>query len=357
LVADEASLLAQLSPQRVAVPLPDELVAPRALTASCEQVLTNTALNVVEFGDGSGTAEPWATLFPIVYFTNDPGLAFDGTSLLLEDLDSGDTSPTIDAFAQGFLMPDNLSELNIEYQRATLGSNTTDKAFGELWLLDDEGFLNLDDPDTYFVANWEVTDSDMTWQKEIVSSTDGALLNEMEGRWMAIIMLNVTNGVAPVETILFVEVRLSGCTATPPLYLPMITHGKQGAPVCAPPTENPPDEFSANRGLVQTGSVCNSTLSNIDRADYYTFEPTTSGSYTLRLTNLPAGSEWAAMIFVDAPSPSYAPGPTGGQCRIATPGAVNKQVVCPLQAGQGYFVKVSAGSTPLAGSYRLQITR
>ena len=99
-----------------------------------------------------------------------------------------------------------------------------------------------------------------------------------------------------------------------------------------------------------------STLSNVDIADYYTYTPSETGSHTLSLTNLPANTEWSAMLFTDTADPDYVNGPTDGDCRIGTKGAEDKQVTCLLQKDMPLFVKVSAGSTPVPGSYTMMIT-
>ena len=149
-------------------------------------------------------------------------------------------------------------------------------------------------------------------------------------------------------------------STTSRLYLPAITHnfGVATAPLCSPPTENPPDFFRANRGSEQTSAVCNSDLSNIDRADYYAFKPTTSGAHTLHLRNLPSGTQWSGMIFIDSAAPDYAPGPTAGDCRIGTPGSGDKSVTCTLSSSENYVIKVSAGGgySGMKGTYEMQVT-
>ena len=331
---------------------------------TCGDVLVNSALDIVEFGDGTGTAEPWSIIAPIVYYTKNPDMAFDGYSLFLEDGDSGDPSPGIDMLAQGFQMPGNLTEVNIEYQRATLDTNATDDVFGELWLLDEDWVLHLDQSDKYFVFGWTVSESEAAWGKAMVPPVnDPQLLSKLNGQKAAILLFNVTDGGGSKEIILFDEVYVEACSKGAPagnrIFLPSIMKAaKVSGPICAPPSENPADQWHSNRGLVQTNATCNSTLSNVDRADYYTFKPTTSGNHTLRLTGLPGGTEWSAMIFVDSASPDYAPGgASDGKCRITQPGSGDKQVVCNLNKGTGYFAKVSSGSTPVSGSYTMRITK
>jgi hypothetical protein len=167
----------------------------------------------------------------------------------------------------------------------------------------------------------------------------------------------------PEESSFFDNVRLIACVPSAPvggrLYLPNVMHVANTTPVCVPPSEVPRDEVDANRGLVQTGAQCQTTLSQLDTQDYYTFVPKQGGNHSLQLSNLPPGTEWSGSIIVKTGgSYAYAPGPTGGQCRIATPGAGNKQVTCSLQAGVEYVVKVSAGqyAGPEAG-YQMQVVR
>ncbi len=131
-------------------------------------MIVNYQLDVNEFDDSSGTAEPWVVVYPIVWYTHDPATAYDGYSLLLKDGDSGDPDP-IDMFAQGFQMPGNLTEIEIEFRRATINSNSTDKVYGELWKLDDDWVLHLDQADKYYVAGWEVAESEGAWAKQTVT--------------------------------------------------------------------------------------------------------------------------------------------------------------------------------------------
>lgn len=169
------------------------------------------------------------------------------------------------------------------------------------------------------------------------------------GNWDEWIDVDVYPGLYYVQVF-----NRSGTGTTRPykLVVNYLTTQKQ----CVPPTENPPDEWHSNRGLVQTDAVCRSTLSAVDRADYYTFKPDSDGPHILHLQNLPQNSEWAAMIFFDNDSPEYAPGDAyDGLCRITESGSGDKQVSCDLEKDLDYFVKVSAGSTPMNGSYEMLI--
>ena len=322
---------------------------------TCQQMVANPQLDVLEFGDNSGSAEPWVVLDPSVYFGS------DGTPpdyyLFLSDGDAGDTTPTTDAFGQGMVMPSNLSRIIVTYDTATANANTSDNSFGNLYTINAQGQLDQ------LIVWWNIADTAGVWENWTADITDPTFINPLKGQAMALVMDSITDGVGTAENTFFDNVTLTACVqsaATTHLYLPAIMHnfGVAAAPFCSPPTENPQDTFNANRGTEQTGAICNSDLSNIDRADYYTFKPTTSGNHTLHLRNLPAGTQWSAMIFIDSAMPDYAPGPTSNQCRIGTPGAGNKSVTCNLSSGQNYFIKVSAGGgySGSKGTYEMQIT-
>ena len=356
------------SPLQLSVLQPDFQTRSRTANEVCGNIIANSQLDILEFGDGTGTAEPWHFIIPQLYYVHESfpdigNFAFDGYSLIFEDGDPGDPSPTIDMFAQGFQMPDNLTSISAVYWRMSIDSNLNDEVWGELWLLDNNGNLHLDQPETYLVGYWDVFESELEWEQEIVDATEG-IVNALTGRPAALLFYNYTDGSDPSapeaekEWMLMDEIVLGICfeAATgAQTYLPVIQKKGVVTPFCSPPSENPQDQWNANRGVTHTGATCNSTLSELDRADYYTFKPSKSGSHTLHLGNLPAGTEWSAMIFVDSNSPSYAPGATEGQCRIATPGATNKQVTCNLTKDTGYFIKVSAGSTPVKGSYEMKV--
>jgi hypothetical protein len=275
----------------------------------------------------------------------------------VKDADSGDETPTQDAFAQAFYMPDNLTSVTIHYYTTAVDANTDDRALGNLWTVDADGEL------VDYLGSWEVGDSPSGWQGQTVPITDPAALAPMEGQRMAIILFNQTDGAEPGERVRFDDVTLTACTVTPPttIYLPLVlrSYGVSTGPVCRPPTENPQDTWDANRGYTEADAICDSTLSRIDLADYYTFVPPVNGDYTLHLRNLPAGTEWAAHVYVDqaAYPPPYAPGPATNQCRIDIGGSGDKSVTCPLDGGKGYFVKVSAGAsyTGPEGGYQMQI--
>ncbi len=315
--------------------------------ATCYQLLANPTLDIVEFGDGTGSAEPWTVLEQNLYYDSTFYTSMSH-SLLMADGDETDVldpdEDDVDAFGQGFFMLEDLEGVFVEYSTAVVDADSFDEVFGVLWSLDEEGFLDE------VIASWEVTQptNESEWQGRIVEITDEDLLAEMDGKVMAMTFYAFGDQLAPSQITYFDDVTVVACITeevTEDLYLPSVINQVSTEPICIPPNETPQDQYNAHRGVVQTGARCESNLSRLDQADYYTFQPSKTGAHTLQLRNLPAGTEWSAMIFVDQPSPDFAPGPdlTGGQCRIATPGSGNKQVTCTLNKNQTYFVKVSAG--------------
>lgn len=367
LEAEQLSLVPSrrsITPLQVSLPIAAPPQAADAAEADCYQLLANPQLDIVEFGDGSGSAEPWVVLEPTIYyysFSVSPeyslGMADDND----DEGAGGDFD--YDVFGQGFFMPDQLESVTVYYSTAVNQQDSFDDVEGQIWSLDAQGFLDEE------LAWWPISqpESDLDWRGRFVEITDAAFLQTLEGRPLALILVAFNDRLAPYEINYFDDVAVvacvkSGAAGATRLYLPNVMHnaGEASGPICLPPTETPQDQYNANRGLVQTGATCRSTLSNLDRADYYTFRPARSGPYTLSLRNLPPGTEWSAMIFVDEAEPDYAPGPTTGQCRIGTPGSGDKQVTCNLDLSKhkDYFVKVSAGSTynGAVGNYVMRIT-
>jgi hypothetical protein len=339
-------------------------------TVECPNLLGNSQLDIVLFEDGFGTAEPWVFLDDIVYYIQggspgDPsGWAYDGFSLFFQDGDPDDLTPGIDAFGQGIQMPPDLTELSVAYQHMSIDGNPNDEVWGELWLLDDQWMLDFDNLDN-LIGFWQFSESQLEWQLESVDATE-EIVQALSGQKVALILYNWTDASpsdapeAQKEWMFVDDIALYACSepaAEPPkqVFLPSISKASESEPLCVPPTENPPDHYKANRGFAQTNAPCNSMLSEVDRADYYTYRPSESGPHILHLKELPKDSEWSAMIFVNSDQPEYAPGETDGDCRIDTPGAGDKKVKCDLKANQNYFIKVSVGSTPMLGPYEMEV--
>lgn len=349
---------------QLSLPLPAASFARSANNDICGQLLANPELTVVEFGDGTGIAEPWVIWDPIVYYSTADYVS-PNYSLILQDSDwnmgVADATPFQDAFVQGFFMPDDLTSVRIEYNTATLSTNNADEAHAHIYPLKN-GNLDLNNK----LVSWTINNSDGQWQGRFVEITDPTDLQMLQGKALGLIIFSTTDNNLPGEQVYFDDITVEACvkSAPPPssgtVFMPNIFNnfGKPSGPICLPPTEKPQDEYNKNRGIVQTGAECVSTLSATDRADYYAYTPTKTGNHTLRLTNLPKDTEWAAMMFFDTSSPSYVPGPTPPEnyCRIAVPGNVDKEVTCKLTKDVPLIVKVSAGSTPLPGPYTMRIT-
>jgi hypothetical protein len=194
----------------------------------CRQILGNPQLDVIETGPGTGTAEPWFYLKPIIYYFEEgdgSGLAYDGYSLLLPDGDDGDPSPTSDILSQVVTFDKELESVTVAYRRAMIDSNPTDKVYGELWLLTAEGDIDLDDPDQYRVTRWQISDSEGAWARETHEISE-SLLDDLSGQEIALLLRTETNGggasEAEMEWVLFDDVTITSCIGDAAVYLPIV---------------------------------------------------------------------------------------------------------------------------------------
>ena len=197
--------------------------------AGCRQILGNPQLDVIETGPGTGTAEPWFYLKPIIYFFEEgdgSGLAYDGFSLVLPDGDEGDPTPTSDILSQIVTFDEELQSVTVAYQRAMIDSNPTDKVYGELWRLTAEGSVDLDDPDQYRVTRWQISDSEGVWDRE-EHEISASLLDDLSGQEIALLLRTETNGggasAAEEEWVLFDDVTITTCIGDAAVYLPVIS--------------------------------------------------------------------------------------------------------------------------------------
>jgi hypothetical protein len=319
--------------------------------AGCQQLIVNSELDVLIFDDGTGTAEPWVVLWPIVYYDSTIYTS-PSYSLVLDIGDSGDPTPLYDGFGQAFYMPAGLTSVTVNYNRKIDFANGVDEVFGELWSVDAQGFLDE------YITGWIVGDSPADWSARVYNINDGPTLNELSGRLLALVLVNDTTDPSPGEITWFDDITLTACYVPPDYaaYMPAVPYLAGTGPSCNPPNESPPDSWYNNRGSTQTEANCNTTLSQLDDRDYYSFMAAQSGSHTIHLRNLPPGSNWAALVYNDTEPPPTAP-TNGGACYTSAPGSADKSVVCTFTAGQKYVIKVSSGSTPMNGSYNLQVTK
>lgn len=353
--APEIDPLNPLAGERVWPDTPARLILPEPVDlpteGNCVQLIVNSELDVLIFNDGTGTAEPWVVLWSRVYYSD---VEYTSPSFSLFEIigDADDPTPTYDGFGQAFYMPAGLTSVTVEYDRKIDFANGVDTVQGELWTVDSAGFLDQ------FVTGWIVGDSPATWDTRFYTINDAPTLNQLSGRTIALALTNSTTDPSPGEVVYFDDITVTACF-TPPdyaAYMPIVEYGSgNSGPLCLPPSESPPDSWYNNRGLIQAGATCNSNLSQLDDRDYYSFTAAQSGSHTIKLSNLPAGSNWATLVYNDTEPPPTAP-TNGGTCYTSQPGAGDKTVVCNFNAGQKYVVKVSSGSTPMTGSYTLQLT-
>jgi hypothetical protein len=195
----------------------------------CKQIVLNPQLNVNELGAGSGTAEPWFFLDPIIYYFKEgdgSDLAYDGYSLVLPDGDEDDPTPKSDILSQILFFPADLESATVAYQRAMLDANPGDSAYGELWLLTEEGDIDLSKPAQYRVTQWPISDSKDVWAKETIQ-LDPAVLKKLDDKEIALLMRTVTSGggasAAEMEWVLLDDITVTACVPNKDLYLPVIS--------------------------------------------------------------------------------------------------------------------------------------
>ena len=194
------------------LPVQPSFVHPDTADDTCFQLLANPTLDIVEFGDGSGIAEPWVILDPIVYFSSIDYIS-PAYSLILQDADNGDSSPGQDAFAQGFFMPGDLTKVRIEYETATTITNNTDTAHGNIFTLNNDGTLNK------LVFSWTISNSDNMWQGRFVETIDKTELQALQNKPLAIIFFSDTDGSSPGEWVYFDDITVEACIKSSPTSL------------------------------------------------------------------------------------------------------------------------------------------
>ena len=352
---EQASAIGQMLAPAAAAPAvaPD----PNSL-AACEQLLLNTSLDVVELGDGTGSAEPWEVLEQIVYFDTETYVSDPYSLFFLVGDDAytdfpADPSPEWDGFTQFVQLPNYLDSVVVDYWSATVNGRADDLAYGDIYAFDDQG-------NAEWVTGWFVGDFGSTWNNQYFPITDTLTLEQLSGRSIALVFSNDSpNGLTQGEAVWFDDITLTACTDDGPsvrkIFLPNTARADAPGPRCIPPVE--PDSWNvpSTRGYVEVSAVCTHNMSPYDTKDYYSFEAPSTRSFRFHLRDLPAGSEWSLTVFVDqSGTPPIA---DGGACRTTQPGDGNKQVTCSLTGGQSYFIKISAGtySGPAAG-YEMQIT-
>ena len=232
----------RFTPPADAAPLAAPGAAAPLAAGQCRQLLENPALTVSE-----GRITGWGVLQQKVYSITDSFVSAPN-ALGIVDADSGDESPTQDAFAQGFAMPADAAAVSIVFQTQTVGANAKDRALGNLWTLDAEGALDT------FIFGWDIDENEGGWQRQEAAVPADAL-RKLAGRPAAIILFNKTDGAAPGEASLFDDVTLTACAAEEPPPTATATSSPSPAattrPATATPTATPsPRPPRSNRSLV-----------------------------------------------------------------------------------------------------------
>jgi len=319
---------------------------------ACRTVLLNPQMDVVEFGDGTGSIEHWAVIAQNIYYDNRSGYYNSAShSLVMVDDPGFDTaiiSTTLDwdAFGQGFQAPGALTVITVTYSRLYSNTNTSDTAWGNLWTLDSQGYL--DDLVTY----WPIGESPSGWSNRTAVFTDSATLAALAGKPLALVFDVEANRESPYEIIWLDDAQVTICYQLPPnhTYLPLVMrqYGQGGVVACVP---YEPDSVN-QRGSTVVGATCYGSFSAVDMKDYYSLNLNGVTQVRLSLSNLPSGTNWDAAIYEDAPGYPLA-------CHIGTPGSGDKYKDCSsLDPARSYFVLVNAGTAPGGGAntYQMSVT-
>ncbi len=318
--------------------------SPWSTSATCLDMLLNPQMDVIEFGDGTGTVDYWTILRQSIYFDNRPGYyqsPFHSLAMADEldgsDPDVDDSTLDIDHFGQGFRAPLGLTYLKIWYSRLYENSNTGDEAYSNLWTLDDGGYLEElidfrsigESPDGWSNRYWEL---------------DSSLFDQVSGKPLAVTfdMWSDRTGLPSelLDEIIWLDDAQVTLCYDPPDYQVFLPHTvrqpAQTRPACSPIE---PDGVS-QRGYIDVGACCNGSFSATDLKDYYTLNLKGVTNIRLGLRDLPPGTNWDALIFED----------TGGyplKCHIGTPGSNDKWADClNLSLSKDYFVLVNTASAP-----------
>lgn len=318
-------------------------------------MLLNPQMDVVEFGDGTGSIEYWSVLYHNTYYDSREGhYQSPSHSLVMVDETDGsdpdlvvidDTVCDYDEFGQGFQAPGNLTYLKMSYNRLYADANDNDTVWSNLWTLDSQGYLDElvdyrtigETPDGWSNRYWELSSSQLA---------------EVSGKPLALVFDMLSDMTAPGEVIWLddAQVRLCYEPGAYTVYLPLII--KQPAPPPGPScTPYEPDSVD-HRGSTTVGATCSGFFSAMDIKDYYSLNLNGVTGVRLGLYNLPSGTNWDAMIYEDTAGYPLA-------CHIGTPGDQDKYANCTLSFSKNCFVLVNAGTAPggAANTYQMSIVQ
>ena len=326
--------------------------SPQSPSQRCVEVLLNPQMDVVEFGDGTGTVDAWTIMAQKIYYsTVDPHSA--AHSLVMRDeLDGSDTVGIYigstyydyDEFGQAFNTPRGLTSLRTVFYRKYFNPDSYDYVFARVWTLDSGGSLDE------FIGAVQIDDASYpaeTWQGFYWDLTSAQLVTA-SNKSLALVFTMFSDQVSPGERMYLDDAQVTLCYETGPstVYLPLLIKTIDSGPVCAP---YEPDGVS-RRGSTTVGATCSGSFGQVDTEDYYSLNLNGATKVRLELFDLPTGTNWDAMIYEDATGYPLA-------CHIGTVGDQNKSADCPtLSLSKNYFVMVSAGTAPGAGANTYQMS-
>jgi hypothetical protein len=325
---------------------------------ACVNVLFNPQLDVVEFGDGTGSVDYWSILFQNVYFDNDDYNS-PSHSLVLVDEPPGSDPPDndlvdiegeiwdLDQFGQGFLTPPDLTRVVVSGFSVYANPNENDVALSWLYWLTPDGYL--DDWIAYAPIP-EATGGFTYWFWELTASEYPDLLADMSNQLLAVVYVLISDRQGDIEVIWLDDLQVTLCyDRQSAVYLPLLARQPYSPPqpTCSP---REPDSV-AQPGSTTVDVTCGGSLNNMDQKDYYTLDLDGANRVRLHLRNLPSGTNWDALIYENKSGYPLA-------CQIGTPGDSDKRSDnCNVNPSKNYFVLVSRGPNQTGGSYEMEVER
>jgi hypothetical protein len=320
---------------------------------TCVDVLLNPQLDVVEFGDGTGSIEYWSVLFQKVYYSTE---TYNSPSYSLVLVDESDgTDPDLveiggevwdyDEFGQGFVTPANLTRIRVSFSSVYADPNVNDEARSWLYTLTSEGYLDE------WIAWVEIPGGSTAfedWYWELTASEYPNLLAALSGRPVAAVYDMLSDTEAPSEWLWLDDLQVTLCyeRGAYAVYLPLTA--KQPStppqPACSP---REPDSLG-QPGSTALDVTCGGSFNPLDEKDYYTLDLKGTNKVRLRLFSLPSGTNWDALIYENTTGYPLA-------CQIGTPGDADKAENCNLDPNKNYFVLVSRGPNQTGGPYSMRV--
>jgi hypothetical protein len=320
----------------------------------CVDVLLNPQLDVVEFGDGTGSIEHWSIMYQKVYYDSGVYNSSPSSLVLIDENDGSDTvldpfetGYDYDMFGQGFMAPPNLTRIIVSFSSAHADVDAYDEAWSNLYTLTPDGYL---DEWIDFAEIPEDTTGFNSWWWELTSSEYPELLADLSGRLLAVAYDMLSDREAPSEWVWLDDLQVTLCyeRGQYSVYLPLIRKDRTPSPqpICSP---REPDSV-AQPGATTVDVNCGGSFSPVDQKDYYTLDLTGASRIRLRLFDLPPGTNWDALIYENRSGYPLA-------CQIGTPGDGDKAENCNLTPSKNYFVLVSRGPNQTGGSYKMRVER